>query len=93
MNKGHVSLLVLLSLSAKFDTIDYNILMYRLNIKIGLKANYSLLVLLLTITSRRQQISVNGTLSDFFELKCRVPQGYALAPFFIEFMLASYSML
>ena len=64
MNKGQISLLVLLDLSAAFDTVDRNILMRRLDTKIG----------------RRQQITVNGTLSAFFELKRGVPQGSCLGP-------------
>ena len=79
MNKGHVSLLVLLDLSAAFDTVDHNILMQTLYTKIGLKAT-ALSWFTSYLNGRRQQISVNGTLSDFFELKYGVPQGSCLGP-------------
>ena len=79
MNKGHVSLLVLLDLSAAFDTVDYDILMRRLSTKIGLK-DIALSWFSSYLTGRHQKVSVNGNFSDMFELKCGVPQGSCRGP-------------
>ena len=79
MDKGHVTLLVMLDLSAAFDTVDHGILLHRLQSKLGLREK-ALLWFKSYLTGRTQQVSVNGTLSDKFNLTCGVPQGSCLGP-------------
>ena len=79
MDKGHVTLLVLLDLSAAFDTVDHTILLGRLQSLLGLRGN-TLSWFQSYLNGRAQRISVDGTLSDKFELECGVPQGSCLGP-------------
>ena len=77
MDKGHVSLLVLLDLSAAFDTVDHGILLRRLHSLLGLGGK-ALSWFQSYLEGRAQRISVNGTLSNTFALECGVPQGSCL---------------
>ena len=78
MNKQHVSLLVLLDLSAAFDTVVHDILLTALNKrKLGGRAfewfrSY--------LSGRCQRISVRGCQSESFNLNCGVPQCSCLGP-------------
>ena len=77
MNKQHVTLLVLLDLSAAFDTIDPSILLTRLRSKLGL--NGTAISWFCSYLSRRtQRISVQGALSNVFHLRYGVPKGSCL---------------
>ena len=77
MNKQHVTLLVLLDLSAAFDTIDPSILLTRLRSKLGL--NGTAISWFCSYVSRRtQRISVQGALSNVFHLRYGVPKGSCL---------------
>ena len=79
MDKGHVTLLVMLDLSAAFDTVDHGILLHRLQSKLGLR-DKALSWFKSYLAGRTQQVSVNGSLSDKFSLSCGVPQGSCLGP-------------
>ena len=79
MDKGHVTLLVMLDLSAAFDTVDHGILLHRLQSKLGLR-DKALSWFKSYLAGRTQQVSVNGSLSDKFNLSCWVPQGSCLGP-------------
>ena len=79
MNSQHVTLLVLLDLSAAFDTVSHDVLLDRLHNDDGLRGNalnwfYSYL------SQRSQRVSIHGTLSNYFDLDCGVPQGSCLGP-------------
>ena len=79
MNSQHVTLLVLLDLSAAFDTVSHDVLLDRLHNDVGLRGNalnwfYSYL------SQRSQRVSIHGTLSNYFDLDCGVPQGSCLGP-------------
>ena len=78
-DEGKVSVLVLLDLSAAFDTIDHTILCDRLSRCFGISG-----VVLDWIKSylheRRLTVAVNGLSSDEFDLNHGVPQGSVLGP-------------
>ena len=79
MNKQHVTLLVLLDLSAAFDTVDPTILLTRLRSKLGLDGT-ALSWFCSYLSGRTQQISVQGALSNVFRLRYGVLQGSCLGP-------------
>ena len=79
MNEQHVTLLVLLDLSAAFDTIHHNKLIGRLESDLGI-TDHALAWLKSYLSDRFQRVSVNGSLSDHFPLKQGVPQGSCLGP-------------
>ena len=78
MNKQHVTLLVLLDLSAAFDTVDHNIQMSSLGM-LGLEGK-ALEWFSSYLTGRYQRISVRGRQSEKFNVNCGVPQGPCLGP-------------
>ena len=78
MNKQHVTLLVLLDLSAAFDTVDHGILLEALN-KLGLGGK-AFEWFRLYLSGRCQRISVRGCQSESLKLNCGVPQGSCLGP-------------
>ena len=63
MNKQHVTLLVLLDLSAAFDTVDPSILLTRLRSKLGLNGT-ALSWFCSYLPGRTQRISVQRALSN-----------------------------
>ena len=77
MNKQHVTLLVLLDLSAAFDTTDHCILPERLKSGFGIRGT-ALSWFASYLNNRSQQILIDGSLSMNFELSCGVPQGSCL---------------
>ena len=79
MNKQHVTLLVLLDLSAAFDTADPSILLTRLRSKLALNGT-ALLWFCSYLSGRTQRISVQGALSNVFHLRYGVLQGSCLGP-------------
>ena len=79
MNRQHVTLLVLLDLSAAFDTVDHNILLTRLKTSIGIRGT-ALNWFTLYLSDRSQRISLGGCHSDSFQLPYGVPQGSCLGP-------------
>ena len=79
MDAQKVSLLVLLDLSAAFDTVSHEILLGRLKSRFGVNGK-ALAWFASYLTDRSQRISVNSGISSSFPLKQGVPQGSCLGP-------------
>ena len=79
MNDQRVTLLLLLDLSAAFDTVDHDASLHRLQFSFGIKGKV-LSWFESYLSGRSQQIAVNETLSEEFGLECGVPQGSCLGP-------------
>ena len=73
------TLLSLLDMSAAFDTVDFKILLQRLEVSYGLGGTV-LKWLSSFITDRTQAVSFGGAASALVELICGVPQGSVLGP-------------
>ena len=71
MNMGHISLLVLLDLSAAFDTVDHKILLKTLQMKLGVCGS-ALSWFKSYLEGRSQRICIKETLSQSFDLKVLV---------------------
>jgi hypothetical protein len=79
MDNQRVSALVLLDLSAAFDTIDHNILLSRLNSCFGI-SNTAHSLLSSYLSQRSQSVAIDQTFSPNLPLLRGVPQGSVLGP-------------
>ena len=79
VGKGNGSFLVLLDLSAAFDTIDHDNLFYILEKYVGIGGS-ALRLVRSYFNDRTQRVQIDGSLSDFASLLCGVPQGSVLGP-------------
>ena len=79
MDKQEVTLLVLLDLSAAFDTVDHNILINILESDFGICGDV-LKWFRSYLTGRVQRVIVNQQSSKTFNLNYGVPQGSCLGP-------------
>ena len=79
LDSGRGVILVLLDLSAAFDTIDHNILMSRLESRIGITGD-ALKWFKSYLQDRYQCITISGELSKQVQLKYGVPQGSVSGP-------------
>ena len=79
MDAQRVALLVLLDLSAAFDTVDHEVLLNRLRSSFGIRGT-ALRWFASYLSNRWQRVSFNQEVSERFDLTCRVPQGSCLGP-------------
>ena len=92
MNRQHVSLLVLLDLSAAFDTVDHIILLRRLETSFGVTGD-ALKWIASYLSARSQRFMINGVLSDRFDCHLEFLKGHASDHFCSLLMRASCSRL
>ena len=79
MNSQRVTLLVLLDLSAAFDTMDHAILLKRLTIDFGIGGK-ALEWFSSYLSGCSQRVLSEGATSDSFDLHFGVPRGSCLGP-------------
>ena len=79
MDKGRVTALTLLDLSAAFDTIDHHILVNRLEQQFSITGR-PLQWLKSYLSDRFQRVKINNSLSSSARLSFGVPQGSVLGP-------------
>jgi hypothetical protein len=91
--------LMLLDLSAAFDTIDHHILLGRLESRFGIQGTV-LAWFKSYLEGRHQAVSIKGARSDCVELRCGVPQGSVLGPVLftlyttpLEELIKSYDLM
>ena len=91
MDAQKVTLLVLLDLSAAFDTVRHDILPDRLRSRLGV-TDQALNWFTPYLSDRTQCVAVNGGLSDNFPLAQGVRKGHALARFCSRYTPANSSI-
>jgi hypothetical protein len=79
VDDGKMCLIVLLDLSAAFDTVDHAILLKRLSSHYGVEGT-ALQWFRSYLTGRDQSVIINGVKSQPLLLNCSVPQGSILGP-------------
>ena len=87
MDSGMVTLLGFLDLSAAFDTVDKELLIYRLEHSFGLQGT-PLGWINSFLTDRTLQVVLDGQLSAIGKLDCGVPQGSVLGPLLVTMYTA-----
>ena len=82
VDRNRTVILLLLDLSAAFDTVDHTILIERLANRFGL-CDLALAWFKSYLSDRTHFVSIHGARSVTRSLSCRVPQGSVLEPIFI----------
>ena len=79
IGRGNGAMLVLLDLSAAFDTIDHDHLFCILEKYVRICGN-ALKLIKSYFSNRTQRVQIDNVLSDFANIICGVPQGSVLGP-------------
>ena len=79
LDSGKVAALMLLDMSAAFDTVDHEKLIEVLEVRFGVKGS-ALGWFKSYLSSRSYRVNVHGELSEVIALICGVPQGSLLGP-------------
>ena len=79
MDNQEVTFLILLDLSAAFDTINHSLLMNIVENDFGI-TGLAKKWLASYLGNRQQRITIKGCLSDYFHVNAGVPQGSCLGP-------------
>ena len=79
LDNGRIAALVLLDLSAAFDTIDHSILTERLHKSFGITGD-ALTWIISYLRQRNQQVVIGNTPSDDVTIEYGIPQGSVLGP-------------
>ena len=79
IGRANGAVLVLLELSAAFDSIDYDIFFCILEKYVGIWGN-ALKLIKSYFSNRTQHVQIDYVLSDFANIICGVPQGSVLGP-------------
>ena len=79
IGRGNGAMLVLLDLSAAFDTIDHDNLFCILEKYVGI-CGKALKLIKSYFSNRTQRVQIDDVLSDFANIICGVPQGSVLGP-------------
>jgi hypothetical protein len=90
MDQQRVLLLVLLDLSAAFDTVDHQVLSRRLEVSFGITGT-ALKWFKSYLTNISQRVLINGNYSQSFSLPHGVPQALVSVRCFSQSTQASYS--
>jgi hypothetical protein len=90
MDQQRVSLLVLLDLSAAFDTVDHQVLLHRLDVSFRITGT-ALKWFKSYLTNRSQRVLINGNYSQSFSLPHGVPHALVSVRCFSQSTQASYS--
>ena len=77
LDQGRCTILACLDLSAAFDTVDHNKLLYRLQQTYGI-CGIALAWFRSYLSQRQHRVSINASFSKQFKLSCGVPQGSVL---------------
>ena len=93
MDNQNVTLLVLLDLSAAFDTIDFNILSSIFTHKFKISGSVAAWFKSY-LTDRRQKILIDGVFSEEFDLKYGVPHGSVAGPVtFLSYLSSLHDLI